>query len=257
MSSQPLVVVGDCLLDIDLTGEVGRLCPDEPAPVVENVSETARPGGAGLAALLASRWRPTILVTALGNDHAGDRLRELLAGHVTVVDLGAPRTVVKMRVRTQDRTLFRLDRVHEGTAETVAPDPDVFTMAAAVLVSDYGLGITSRADIRRLLGTAPTVWDPHPRGADPVTGVATVTPNRAEVAHFAGPGDLLTQGRRLLRLWQSQSVTMTRGPEGAAVVTRTAGPYIAAAPDVVTGDACGAGDAFASAFTEALPAARA
>ncbi|RFU38499.1 D-beta-D-heptose 1-phosphate adenosyltransferase, partial [Actinomadura logoneensis] len=48
-----LVVVGDTLLDVDLVGECARLSPDAPVPVIEHAAERARPGGAGLAALLA------------------------------------------------------------------------------------------------------------------------------------------------------------------------------------------------------------
>ena len=51
----PLVVVGDCLLDRDLVGRASRLSPDAPIPVLEDVVEHERPGGAGLAALLAAR----------------------------------------------------------------------------------------------------------------------------------------------------------------------------------------------------------
>lgn len=249
----PLVVVGDSLLDIDLLGTATRLCPDEPVPVIEDITEVTRPGGAGLAALLCARLRPTVLVTALGGDEAGERLREMLAEHVTLVDVGASHTVVKTRVRVGDRTVARLDRVHEGFAAPEAVDPELFGYAAAVLVSDYGLGVTAREDIRALLaGAAPTVWDPHPRGSMPVAGVTTVTPNLAEAAHFAGRGDVLDQARTLLQKWDPQSVTITRGADGAVLATRHGTPLIVPAPVVAPTDTCGAGDAFAAALVNAL-----
>ncbi|CAA9223059.1 MAG: ADP-heptose synthase / D-glycero-beta-D-manno-heptose 7-phosphate kinase, partial [uncultured Corynebacteriales bacterium] len=67
--SRPLVVVGDALLDRDLTGRADRLSPDAPVPVVSGLAEVDRPGGAALAALLAGPG--TVLVTALGDDPAG------------------------------------------------------------------------------------------------------------------------------------------------------------------------------------------
>ena len=106
----PLVVVGDVVLDVDLEGDVARLCPDEPAPVVESLMEHARPGGAGLAALIAAQRQPVVLVTALGTDPAGHRVRELLDG-VTLVDLGTDRTVVETRVRTRGRSGERRLRI--------------------------------------------------------------------------------------------------------------------------------------------------
>ena len=71
VTSGPLVVVGDTLLDRDLVGTVDRLCPDAPVPVVDEPVEHSRPGGAGLAALLAaSDGRDVVLVTALSRTPA-------------------------------------------------------------------------------------------------------------------------------------------------------------------------------------------
>ncbi|MCM0677618.1 PfkB family carbohydrate kinase, partial [Micromonospora phytophila] len=75
----PLVVVGDALLDRDVAGSVSRICPDAPVPVLDERSATDRPGGAGLAALLAAAQGTEVaLVTALADDPAGARIAELL-----------------------------------------------------------------------------------------------------------------------------------------------------------------------------------
>ena len=85
-----IVVVGDALLDRDVLGVVERLSPDAPVPVVDQDVVHTRPGGAGLAALLAAGDTDAVtLVTALGDDPAGAELRELLAERgVDVIDLG-------------------------------------------------------------------------------------------------------------------------------------------------------------------------
>src|SRR5207247_7153258 len=76
----PLVVVGDTVLDRDIDGDVHRVCPDAPVPVLEQQSAVDRPGGAGLAAVLAAAdGNDVVLVTGLADDAAGDRLRELFA----------------------------------------------------------------------------------------------------------------------------------------------------------------------------------
>lgn len=261
----PLVVVGDALLDVDLDGDVSRFCPDEPAPVLESLNESARPGGAGLAALIAAQRQPVVLVTALGDDPAGQRVRELLESYVSVVDLGAERTVVKTRVRAQGRTLLRLDHESAGQATGSRDETDLEELlgcATAVLVSDYGLGVTNRASVRwALQGLPHVVWDPHPRGSVPVPGVTTVTPNAAEAQHFSGiPADhvvgSIRQGQELVRRWRSASVTVTRGPAGAVHVGPDGTPLVAPAPDVVSGDACGAGDAFAAGLATGLAMGR-
>src|SRR3954453_12969116 len=109
----PLVVVGDALLDRDVEGSVDRLSPDAPVPVLNESHRTTRPGGAALAAVLAaSDGREVTLITALSRDRCGRELRTLLrqAG-VDVVDLGldAP-TPQKIRVRTGAQSIVRIDR---------------------------------------------------------------------------------------------------------------------------------------------------
>jgi D-beta-D-heptose 7-phosphate kinase/D-beta-D-heptose 1-phosphate adenosyltransferase len=77
MRDGPLVVVGDTLLDRDLEGRVERVSPDASAPVVEEMGQRDRPGGAGLAAVLAAHdgTREVVLVTALSDDGPGQVLR--------------------------------------------------------------------------------------------------------------------------------------------------------------------------------------
>ena len=113
----PLVVVGDALLDCDIDGQVSRLCPDAPVPVLEDAVSTWRPGGAALAALLAATGGiPVVLVTPLGDDEASATVRALLKPQLTVV--GLPLTgplTEKTRFRAFGRNLLRADRAG-GTA---------------------------------------------------------------------------------------------------------------------------------------------
>src|SRR5205085_12353591 len=124
MNARRVVVVGDTLLDRDVVGQVDRLCPDAPVPVFDQQDEYLRPGGAGLAAVLAaSGGRPVTLVTALADDDAGRRLRRLLAdAGVDVVDLSlrGP-TPEKVRVWAAGRSLLRVDRGGPPTDASVGP----------------------------------------------------------------------------------------------------------------------------------------
>ncbi|PWU56013.1 D-beta-D-heptose 1-phosphate adenosyltransferase, partial [Micromonospora globispora] len=117
--SGPLVVVGDALLDRDVAGAVSRICPDAPVPVLDERSATDRPGGAGLAALLAAAQDTEVaLVTALADDAGGARLAELLgAAGIEVFPLHLPgATAEKIRLRAGGQTLLRLDRGGEPQA---------------------------------------------------------------------------------------------------------------------------------------------
>lgn len=265
-----LVVVGDALLDRDLDGTVVRLAPDAPVPVVDSPETRSRPGGAGLAALLAAGdGLEIVLVTALGSDAAGRELAALLGdAGVTVVDLGLDgRTPEKVRVLAAGRALLRID--HGGEPGPVgihdlAPALTAIAGASAVLVSDYGRGVAASEPLRRALADlprrVPVVWDPHPRGPEPVPGLHLATPNEVEAARSApevlGTGMAATaaRARALVERWGATTVAVTRGAGGALMAGRDGPPLVVPAPAVVGGDPCGAGDRFAAAAACAMAA---
>jgi D-beta-D-heptose 7-phosphate kinase / D-beta-D-heptose 1-phosphate adenosyltransferase len=253
-----LTVVGDALLDRDVEGRVQRLCPEAPVPVLEEHVTRWRPGGAGLAAALAAGDGCEVtLVTALGRDSAGRQLARLLDdARVRVVDIGlGGATPVKVRFRCDGRLLLRLDEGVEPGALGDVSDAvhDAIEDTDAVLVSDYGRGLAAVPRLRDVLAAAPQIiWDPHPRGARPVPGVRLVTPNQAEAAGLvpeAGePGE---QARTLRRRWNVDAVAVTLGRHGAVLAQEDKATFrVPARP--TGGDACGAGDRFATAAAAAL-----
>ncbi|MFD5513769.1 D-glycero-beta-D-manno-heptose 1-phosphate adenylyltransferase [Streptomyces sp. NPDC127051] len=265
-----LVVVGDALLDRDLVGRVDRVSPEAPVVVVDHVEVRARPGGAALAAVLAARGeRPVTLVTALSADREGRELGGLLreAG-VRVVDLGlAGPTPVKSRVRADGRTVLMISQAPDaGPAlrRTLTDEERALVVgASAVLVSDYGRGITADASVRAALAAAapvtPMVWDPHARGALPVPGARLVTPNRGEASGFApgtagtDVGSDIERGRRLVDLWQAVGVAVTRGADGALLLdSAKSSPLAVPGRPIAGADTCGAGDCFAASATALL-----
>jgi len=268
MSAPLLVVVGDTLLDRDVEGTVRRVAPDAPAPVLDEEAVTDRPGGAGLAALLAAgQGHKVALVTALADDAAGGRLGELLtAAGIAVYPLPLPGpTPEKIRLRAGGQVLVRLDR----GGDPVAPgDPSeaalaVLTDASAILVSDYGRGVTANPRLRAALqaARAPVVWDPHPNGSAPVPNVRLVTPNEAEVRKLAddpGTGPMLSTvhraGQQLRQRWRAGAVAVTVGANGAVLCHAGPTPLVVPAAGVTGGDTCGAGDRFAATAALALAA---
>jgi D-beta-D-heptose 7-phosphate kinase / D-beta-D-heptose 1-phosphate adenosyltransferase len=255
----PLVVVGDTLLDRDLEGRAERLCPDAPAPVVEDVTPRERPGGAGLAAaLLAADGREVTLITALGDDDAGRRvLRDLLGRGVTVIDLGrGGATPEKVRVLADGHVVTRID--HGGPPPGIdAADPrsDVALRdASAILVSDYGRGITACAALRESIRAAPArvLWDPHPRGSLPPPGTSLVTPNAAEAARLGDGDGHSDRALSLIAATGAEAVAVTLGADGAVLIRPGTGPLTVPAEAVRNGDPCGAGDRLASAAAAAF-----
>jgi D-beta-D-heptose 7-phosphate kinase / D-beta-D-heptose 1-phosphate adenosyltransferase len=257
----PLVVVGDALLDVDLVGTASRLTPDAPVPVVEDVETRERPGGAALAAVIAAAatTREVVLVAPMADDEGADRLRALLDGRVRLVAIPATGgTAVKQRVRVGDHSVVRIDSGSPVAVlgELPAEAAEVIRSAAAVLVADYGRGTTADPAVRAALSAArgPVVWDPHPRGADPVPSSRLVTPNGAEAARVAGADvsgtGLAAVGARaeaLIRHWGVGAVAVTLGAQGALLSYGEGAPMVVPAVPVTGGDPCGAGDSFAAA----------
>jgi rfaE bifunctional protein nucleotidyltransferase chain/domain len=175
-----------------------------------------------------------------------------------------------VRVRAGGTSLVRLDRGGPGAPDAAgAADRlhEVLATAGAVLVSDYGGGTTSLPQVREALVRrppgVPLVWDPHPRGAEPVPGATLVTPNADEARRLHGePADLPTaalaateaRAAALVARWGASAVAVTLGARGALLSWGDGTPVVAPAPFTAQGDACGAGDRFASAAAQALGA---
>lgn len=270
----PLVVIGDSLLDRDIAGHSERTCPDtESAPVVDVESSVSRPGGAALAALMsAADGVPTTLVTPLADDGEGRELRErLAAAGVAVVALGHEgATRVKARVRADGVTVARMDS--GGSGRPLGPVDGVLTSvlddASGVLLSCYGGGVSHHPEVRGVLASwlrqgRPLVWDPHPRGAEPVPGCTLLTPNLPEAqgrtASLNGdarrpgprPASADTLAARLRAEWAATAVAVTAGADGAWLALDE-GVHHVACPASADGDTCGAGDRFAASAAATL-----
>jgi D-beta-D-heptose 7-phosphate kinase / D-beta-D-heptose 1-phosphate adenosyltransferase len=262
-----ITVVGDTLLDVDVSGSAARLSPDAPVPVVEARSITRRAGGAGLVATMLARDGHRVrLVTALSDDANAGQLRHDLHGiQVIAGPSGAP-TPVKTRVRAGTHPVVRID---EGCATPPVPEAtaamlDAVAGADAIVVADYGRRLTENPQMRAALqrrGTrVPLVWDPHAHGAPPVRSAAAVTPNLAEATAVAGiEGTDVTAAAEsaaiLQAKWGCAAVVVTLGVNGAllhhperatSTVRGHAGyrpaPLVIPATAVADIDPCGAGD---------------
>ena len=234
--------------------------------MISDPVESARAGGAGLAAVLAARSHENvILIAPVADDADGRRVVDLLPASVQLIPLAwTGSTSVKMRVRAGDHPVARVDR--GGRLGDVGPLPaaalTALDQAVAILVADYGLGLTSAEHVRAALAErapgTPIVWDPHPRGAEPVAGIRLVTPNAVEAAVYAGAGPgqgiaaVAAQAQTLLRRWSAGGIAVTMGAPGALVTVGEGTPLVVPAPVVAASDTCGAGDAFAAAAAVAL-----
>ncbi len=169
---------------------------------------------------------------------------------------------MKTRVRVVDHALVRID---EGCATPPVPEvtPDMTAALAgadAIVVADYGRGVAAapalRAALEAVAGHVPVVWDPHPKGAEPVPGTTVATPNASEARAATGLGGdgvpFATDAASALRdRWGVGAVAVTLGDRGALVASASGSRFVPA-PSATVGDPCGAGDRLAAGVAVAL-----
>ena len=281
-AGQPVLVVGDVMLDRFIVGRVTRISPEAPVPIVLFQSDFVRLGGAANVAhnLAALGSRPS-LVGIVGADGAASRLREQLAlagvnVDGLVEDRGRP-TTEKVRVVTErNQQVARIDYEHDADASGAVEGALIDCVARhgagakALLVSDYLKGAITRSVIEALLtisqsAKAATGQPPAPLIVDPkiphlaaYAGATLVTPNHheAEVAtHLRVRTD--KEARQAARDFrtraQCEAVLITRGEHGMWLSgPDTEGSIPAVAREV--SDVTGAGDTVVATLSLALAA---
>lgn len=266
-----VVVVGDTLLDVDLTGTADRLSPDAPVPVVDVQATTERAGGAGLVArLLARAGQQVRLVTVIGEDPDAARLMAALGGLDVVAGASGAATPVKTRLRAAGQALVRMDTGTETPPVPTATSDMLAAIAGAdvLVVADYGRGLAAAPEVRAALEdrgrTVPLIWDPHPRGPEPVPSTTVATPNLAEALAATGlqlGGSSVVSATdaaaALLESWGCRAVAVTLGSAGALLAEQGFNaPHLVAAPPADVVDPCGGGDQLVAALAAALLAGR-
>jgi rfaE bifunctional protein kinase chain/domain len=227
-----VLVVGDAMLDRYLFGDVERISPEAPVPVVRVTREEARLGGAANVALNVKALGPAVtLVTVVGQDEPARRLETLLADHSIECLLGRdPQlyTSVKLRVIGRAQQLVRVDFEnqpdHEALSGMLADFDQTVPRCGAVVFSDYGKGglthIPRMIEQARRVGKAVLV---DPKGDDYAryAGATVVTPNRAELAQVIGRWSSEAQlEERITSLRQAhrfEALLLTRSEEGMSL----------------------------------------
>ncbi len=232
-----VLVVGDAMLDRYWFGDVERISPEAPVPVVHVRSAEERLGGAAnVARNIVSLGARARLLTVVGDDEAGRSIGRLLAtsriqGHLHTDPRLA--TTVKVRVIGRQQQIVRVDfetapeaevlAAHLDEYERLLPDCDV------VLLSDYGKG--GLAHIVRMIELArdrgrPVLVDPKGDDYSRYAGATLVTPNRAELAEVVGRWrdevDLEQRVQALRNRLGLQAILLTRSEDGMTLFT--AGP---------------------------------
>ncbi len=232
LASRRVLVVGDAMLDRYWFGAVERISPEAPVPVVRVSREEERLGGAANVALnVKALGAECTLLTVLGDDDAGQRVRALLEreGVVAVAGTDAQlRTVVKLRVIGRSQQLVRVDFEnqpdHEVLQAMLADFERLLTAHDVVLMSDYGKGGLTHVErmiaMARAAGRAVLV-DPKGHDFSRYAGASAITPNRAELAavvgHWTSEDDLVGRAGALRTRLALDALLLTRSEEGISL----------------------------------------
>ncbi len=258
-----MLVVGDLMLDRYLIGDVARISPEAPVPVVRLGRETVSVGGAGNVALnLVGLGIRADVAGWTGDDEPGVRLRELLRlagvrGQGVEVIPGRP-TTTKTRVLSGQQQLVRIDDEDASPRASVdrrAWDDRVVALLDdgydALVISDYAKGVLAEDLCRRLIRQArhrgiPALVDPKGLDYSKYRGATTVTPNETELAATAQVSaadafELTEAAARLRQVLELDFVTLTRGEAGISLVEATGTRHVPARAREVF-DVSGAGD---------------
>ena len=201
-----ILVVGDVMLDRYWFGEVGRISPEAPVPVVKIDRVEERPGGAANVARNAAALGAQVsLLSVVGRDEAGTTLRKLLRSErITAqlhTDAGVP-TTIKLRVIGRQQQLVRVDfempPSHEALASKLRDFQRLLSSMDAVILSDYGKGgLTHIVNMIRMARQAgkPVLIDPKGDDYSRYRGASLITPNRAELQDVVGRWSSAERGR--------------------------------------------------------------
>lgn len=235
-----LLVVGDLMLDRFIWGEVERISPEAPVPVLRVVSESFRLGGAAnVIHNIRSLGGKVTACGVIGRDEIGGRLLRGLkqigisASGIFVVPKFQTTQKSRVIARPRHQQIVRLDRENDGEMSPgllrkirrfVARHAE---RCDGVVISDYGKGVihpellemvSQLADRNNLLCIA----DPKKENFGRYRNVTLITPNKEEASQASGieirdEASLNEAGRKLLRMWQAKGVLITRGPEGMSL----------------------------------------
>ncbi|MDA2933002.1 D-glycero-beta-D-manno-heptose-7-phosphate kinase [Acidobacteria bacterium AH-259-D05] len=273
-SGQPILVLGDLILDRFVWGTVERISPEAPVPVVKVVRESVHLGGAAnVARNLSVLKAQPLLVGVVGCDEAGEKLveelhREGISSEGIIGDSNRT-TTVKTRIIAQHQQVCRTD--YESTEalpqEVVAEIRDRYqnflNQAEGIIISDYAKGVLLRALVPDLIHDSRQAEkflavDPKVGDFSIYHGASLVTPNKKEAERASGieivdEPSFIQAGQRLLEMTLADHLLITRGEEGMTLFEDKRHTHIPTVAREVF-DVTGAGDTVIASLTLAVTA---
>ncbi|MFH2070268.1 MAG: D-glycero-beta-D-manno-heptose-7-phosphate kinase [Elusimicrobiota bacterium] len=260
-----VMVVGDLIVDRFVYGNVARISPEAPVPVVDVTKERYLPGGAGnVASNISVLGGKVYLFSVIGNDHAGSRIKtDLNSMKINtdgiIIDSTRP-TTIKTRIIANHQQVVRYDRESRKEVPRDLYD-EIFARAGkaiagvdVVLLSDYGKGVLKPVFLKRIIELSkkyrkPVIVDPKVEHFLMYRKVASLTPNLQEAALGMGitrgitsENEIRELGQKIIRRLGCGSVIITLGERGMAIFEKNKKPVFVPTAAREVFDVTGAGD---------------
>jgi len=269
-SKKRILVIGDLLLDQYVWGDVSRISPEAPVPVMWVKKEDFVPGGAcNVASNLAKFGAQVLLAGVIGKDVRGELLKDKLEERNIVIDgvfADEERsTSLKTRVIAHSQQVVRIDREDiSAIGGSVARKIIDYVKrnireVDAIIIEDYGKGVISPELLRPIVSIARrnekiVAVDPKENHFSYYKGVSVITPNNHEAARAVGfPLDSAENvekaGEKLLKKLKTDSILITLGEEGMMVFERGKKSHKIPTLTQEVFDVSGAGDTVIAAYT--------
>lgn len=270
-----VLCVGDVMLDRYIYGDVQRISPEAPIPVLKVRDERAMLGGAGnVVRNLSALGAQVSFVSVVGDDDAGREIAAMLGelGDVTsrLATDGTRRSTIKTRYVGMSQQMLRADLESDAALSLSVQDEVIRHIQSLLLdvqvlvLSDYGKGVLTSDVCKVAIEEArdrniPVIVDPKGRNYYRYSGASVITPNRRELSEATGialsdDASIVDSARGLMSQFGISSVLVTRSQQGMSVVDgETAVTHLPAEAREVF-DVSGAGDTVVSTLAAALAA---
>lgn len=260
-NNQHILVIGDVMLDRYLIGNVGRISPEAPVPVVLLNEQNERAGGAANVAVnLSLLGIKTHIIGCVGNDNEGDTLKKSIAAagidtSATISSKHRP-TIAKTRILGGHQQMLRLDQEssaafndEENIQLLKAVQTELASKPGIVILSDYAKGLLSDDICQEIIKACknldiPVLVDPKGRDYSKYHGATALTPNKKETAEACevdiNDATLIEKSTALKHKLNLEFLAVTRGEEGITLIDADTHQIAATAQQVF--DVSGAGD---------------
>ncbi len=269
-----ILVVGDVMLDKYIWGNVERISPEAPVPVVEVVKETYHLGGCGnVADNIVSVGGKSYLVSVVGDDSNSEKLREMLVKKKVdingiFIDSHRP-TTVKTRIIAYNQQVVRVDHENKIPINVQIFNKiksyilDIKNKIDAILISDYGKGVITKNLLSFLINLSkdidiPITVDPKIEHFMEYKKVTILTPNLNEAIlgmrlakKPTTEQEVYELGKKILKKLRAQALVITRGPDGMTLFEKNKIYHIPTRAREVY-DVTGAGDTVVAILTLCL-----